>query len=222
MELQYLASYDYTNAKTYIMDDGDYYLAIGDSAHDALNNILAKQGKSTTDGMDENGDDTKVYTWHQDNFDSETYAVSKAGVEITNQLDNADLNYYLPGTVTYLSRSDWEGTWPKTYTGMLLSAVAVAIEIVHLVLTILMGEKRWLDILHIVPPVLLGYTMVGFLSARVASAGLILGSSLEAGNVTAHNALYQAFLGIGLYLAAIILSIVRSFMTQVKETGEAK
>lgn len=100
---------------------------------------------------------------------------------------------------------------------MLLSAVAVAIEIVHLVLTILMGEKRWLDILHIVPPVLLGYTMVGFLSARVASAGLILGSSLEAGNVTAHNALYQAFLGIGLYLAAIILSVARSFMAQVKE-----
>ena len=121
MELQYLASYDYTNAKTYIMDDGDYYLAIGDSAHDALNNILAKQGKSTADGMDENGDDTKVYTWHQDNFDSETYAVSKAGVEITNQLDDADLNYYLPGTVTYLSRSDWEGTWPKTYTGIVAS-----------------------------------------------------------------------------------------------------
>lgn len=126
MDLQYLASYDYVNAKTYIMDDGDYYLAIGDDAHDALNNILAAKGMSVADGMDRDGDAAKSYTWHQDSFDSETYAVSKAGVEVTNQLDNADLNYYLPGEVTYLSRSDWEGTWPKTYDSVEASEDMIA------------------------------------------------------------------------------------------------
>ena len=32
-----------------------------------------------------------------------------------NQLEDMDLNYWMPDTVTYLTRSDWEGTWPKTY-----------------------------------------------------------------------------------------------------------
>ena len=47
-------------------------------------------------------------------MDTTTYAVSANGTEITNQLSDSDLNLY-EGTeqnVTYLSRSDWEGTWP--------------------------------------------------------------------------------------------------------------
>lgn len=115
MDLQYLASYDYVNAKTYIMDEGDYYLAIGDDAHDALNNILAMQGMTAAHGMDRDGDKAKAYTWRQDSFDDETFAVSKAGVQVTNRLEDADLNYYLPGAVVYLSRNDWEGTWPEIY-----------------------------------------------------------------------------------------------------------
>jgi beta-glucosidase len=118
VDLQYLASYDYINAKTYIMDDGDYYFAIGNGAHDALNNILAAQGKTTKEGMDNNGNAANAYKWTQSKFDSKTYSKSASGKEITNQLDNGDLNYYLPGTVTYLSRSDWDGTWPKTYSGI--------------------------------------------------------------------------------------------------------
>jgi beta-glucosidase len=118
VDLQYLASYDDTNAKTYIMDDGDYFFAIGDGAHDALNNILAAHGKTTSDGMDYDGDATRAYTWRQDRFDGETYSVSRTGVEVTNQLDDADLNYYLPDSVVYLSRSDWEGTWPDRYSGI--------------------------------------------------------------------------------------------------------
>jgi beta-glucosidase len=118
MDLQYLASYDYVNAKTYIMDKGDYYFALGNGAHDALNNILAAQSKSTADGMDYNGNADNSYKWTQKDFDNKTYAVSESGTKITNQLDNADLNYYIPNTVTYLSRSNWETTWPKTYSGI--------------------------------------------------------------------------------------------------------
>jgi beta-glucosidase len=118
VDLQYLASYDYTNAKTYIMDAGNYYFAIGNGSHDALNNILASQGKTTSDGMDYSGNANNAYKWTQNNFDSKTYSKSANGTKVTNQLDNADLNYYESGTVTYLSRSDWKSTWPKTYSGI--------------------------------------------------------------------------------------------------------
>lgn len=50
VDMKYMASYDYTNAKTYILDDGEYYFALGNGAHDALNNILAAQNVSGVSG----------------------------------------------------------------------------------------------------------------------------------------------------------------------------
>lgn len=117
-EMKEFASYDYKNAKTYIMDAGDYYLALGNGAHDALNNILAIQGYTVNDGMDAAGNASLGYTWKQENLDTKNYSVSANGTKITNQLDNADMNYWQPDTVTYLSRQDWSGTWPKTYEGI--------------------------------------------------------------------------------------------------------
>lgn len=55
VDMSNLASYDYEDAKTYILDAGTYYFAIGADSHDALNNILAAQGQSGmvgTDGSD--------------------------------------------------------------------------------------------------------------------------------------------------------------------------
>lgn len=109
------ASYDANQAKTFIMDAGDYYIALGNGAHDALNNILAAQGYTTENGMDYEGNAALTYEWTLEQLDTTTYAVSKNGTEITNHLEDMDLNYWQPGTVTYLSRQDWEGTWPKTY-----------------------------------------------------------------------------------------------------------
>ena len=121
-----LASYDYTNAKGYIMDAGDYYLAIGDSAHDALNNVLAAKGATGMydhEGNPAAGDATKVYHWTQDALDTETYRNSaQTGVEVTNQFDDADLNYWIPDSVTYLTRQDWEGTFPTAQTGVTATA----------------------------------------------------------------------------------------------------
>lgn len=112
---KYLASYDYTTAKTYILDGGTYYFATGAGAHDALNNILTAQGHT---GGDAAGNAACVKTWSngaESATDKITYSVSQSGTTITNVADNVDLNYYLPGTVTYLSRSDWEGTYPINY-----------------------------------------------------------------------------------------------------------
>lgn len=119
----FLASYDSNGAKGYILSEGDYYLAVGDNAHDALNNILAAKGANgMTDvaGNTTSGDADKAYSWNQDKLDTTTYRMSRVddSVEVTNQFDDADLNYWQEGTVTYLSRSDWEGTYPITYTDL--------------------------------------------------------------------------------------------------------
>ncbi|MBR5472637.1 MAG: glycoside hydrolase family 3 C-terminal domain-containing protein [Clostridia bacterium] len=113
-----LASYDYTGAKTYILDAGDYYLTAATDAHNAVNNVLAAKGYTVenTDGkMDTDGNATLTYKWTQDEFDAETYSTSLGGTKITNQLSDADLNLYEGNddTITYLSRSDWQATWPS-------------------------------------------------------------------------------------------------------------
>lgn len=115
----FLASYDYTNAKGYILSEGDYYLAIGDNAHDALNNILAKKGASGMvdhNGAAASGNAAKAYTWHQDELDTEKYMYSDANYRVTNQLDEANLNHWKEGTIKYLSRKDWQGTYPTAPT----------------------------------------------------------------------------------------------------------
>lgn len=114
------ASYDANGEKTYILDEGNYFLAIGSDAHDALNNILAAQGYSTADGMDYNGVADKAYSWHEE-FDKTTYSVSKTGEKITNQFDDVSLGYWGVESKT-LTRSDWENSWPSPQTGLTATA----------------------------------------------------------------------------------------------------
>lgn len=109
---KYLASYDANNAKTYILDAGDYYFTAAAGAHEAVNNILAAQGKTTADGMDAAGKNA-VVSWKLDQLDNTTFAIAN-NTTVTNVADDADLNYWLPGTVTYLTRQDWN-TFPINY-----------------------------------------------------------------------------------------------------------
>ncbi len=109
---KYLASYDANNAKTYILDAGDYYFTAAAGAHEAVNNILAVQGKTTADGMDAAGKNA-VVSWKLDALDNTTFAIAN-NTTVTNVADDADLNYWLPGTVTYLTRQDWN-TFPINY-----------------------------------------------------------------------------------------------------------
>lgn len=109
-----MRAYDADGYGTYIVDAGDYYLAAGDDAHSALNNILAAKGYSTADGMDSDGAAAFAYKHTESALDADTYAVSSTGVEIENQFEDVDVRYYDP-EFTYLSRNDWTGTWPTTY-----------------------------------------------------------------------------------------------------------
>lgn len=114
-----LTSYDHLNAKTYILEDGDYYFTVGKNAHDAVNNILAAKG-ADAGRMSGSGDASLTQKWTNASFDKTTYAVSSVtGEPITNRFENADLNKYTGAggqTLTYLTRSDWLGTFPTTQT----------------------------------------------------------------------------------------------------------
>ena len=113
-----LRTYDANGAKTYILDAGDYYFTIGNGAHEAVNNILAAKGytpETTENRMDAAGDATLTYKWTNAALDTTTFATSEStGNAITNLFDDADPNKvsYSPGSVTWLSRSDWTATYP--------------------------------------------------------------------------------------------------------------
>lgn len=119
-------TYDAYGYRTYILEEGDYYIAIGTDAHDAVNNILAKKivdGKadaSVADRMDAKGDANMVYRVHVGSNDYTKFKFAPAtGNEITNRFDDADLNLY-EGTkdeqpIQYLSRNDWNGTFPTEH-----------------------------------------------------------------------------------------------------------
>lgn len=112
-----LRTYDANNAKTYILDAGDYYFTAGTDSHNALNNVLAAKGytvENTNGRMTEDGNTALVYKWTNNALDTEIFSTSVTGAEITNLFDESDPNKSstTPGTVTWMSRSDWNGTFP--------------------------------------------------------------------------------------------------------------
>lgn len=117
-DMQNMASWDSTadNAAgtkgCYILDAGDYYFTIGNGAHEAVQNVLAAEGQ------DVGGSADKAKSWNLGSQDTTTFATTKNGTAVENQLADMDVNYWLPGTATYLTRADWEGTFPKTYTDL--------------------------------------------------------------------------------------------------------
>lgn len=120
-DAQDMASWDSTAANeagttgNYILDAGDYYFTIGNGAHDAVNNVLAAQGYSESNGMTSAGNAANVKSWNLAAMDTTTFATTENGTAVENQLQDMDLNTYMPDTVTYLTRNDWSGTFPKTY-----------------------------------------------------------------------------------------------------------
>ena len=125
-----LAHYDPYVNKTYIMEGGQYYLTAAKDAHDAVNNILAQKAKEGLKvnkdlmvdafGTKVNGDADLVWDgFNPTNTDTQTYAVAAGtNVIITNRFDDADLNYWIKDSVTYLSRNNWQTTWPKEFNDL--------------------------------------------------------------------------------------------------------
>lgn len=100
---------------TYILEQGTYYITAAQDSHEAVNNILAAKGCSPAknSAMDANGNAQLVETFSFANADRTTFSKSSTGYPVVSQFANADLNKYMgKDTVTYLSRSDWSGTYP--------------------------------------------------------------------------------------------------------------
>lgn len=109
-----LASYDYQGGKTWILDAGTYYVTAAGNSHEAVNNVLAAKGAAVE------GNVAMTATYLPDNaeVDAITYATDGlTGEKITNRLDDA------AGDLTYLTRSDWTGTFP-THDGEPTSQVS--------------------------------------------------------------------------------------------------
>jgi beta-glucosidase len=114
-EPQYFASYDEKLVKedgttgAWVLDEGDYYFTVGNGAHEAVNNVLAKKlggtDKLITINENEtiNADNAIAVTLKRDET---TYSAN-----VQNALQDADINRYIPGTVEYTTRSDWTKGW---------------------------------------------------------------------------------------------------------------
>lgn len=109
-----LATYDAYNAKTYILEDGTYYITAAKDAHDAVNNVLAAKNKTVADGMTAEGNAKLVYS-EAKQFNDDLYSKSAVtGNEITNRFDDVDLKLYEGSAdkerLVYMTRGNWQGT----------------------------------------------------------------------------------------------------------------
>lgn len=90
-----MKSYDGNIAKTYIMDEGDYYIAAGRDAHDAVNNILSAKEYEVA------GDASLAAIYKVDEFLT-LNTDSVTGTEVKNLFDDA-----VALDTEYLSRQNW-------------------------------------------------------------------------------------------------------------------
>ncbi len=112
----YIASYDETAVKAdgttgaWVLDAGDYYFAIGNGAHEALNNVLAAKTGSTT-GLTSITPEAVIdpecaALWTLSSRDIETYSEN-----VENALQNMDINKLIPDAAEYTTRADWTQGW---------------------------------------------------------------------------------------------------------------
>lgn len=120
---KYFASYDSYSAKGYVLMGGDYYLAVGGNAHEAVNNVLAAKkanGVATDDAKMVGGTGNAALVQKiTQSFNKDKYAYSDAvssidgttNVQVTNLFDFADINLYEGrgnNSVDYYSRDHWD------------------------------------------------------------------------------------------------------------------
>lgn len=93
----------------YLFEAGDYYFVTGNGSHDAVQLVLKTRYPDLMEDVSPAGA-VLVET-----LDADVAITESNDTLIQNQLDDADLNSYDCGvTVTYLTRSDWAGSWPTS------------------------------------------------------------------------------------------------------------
>lgn len=110
-DCNYFASYDKNEGDgAYILDAGEYFFAVGNGAHDALQNVMKAQGHLEGDAEGT----TLSATLEQKVVIDQTVS----GNTISNQFADCDINNLIPDTTDYLSRSSWMMTFPREITGL--------------------------------------------------------------------------------------------------------
>lgn len=112
------ASYDDTFTHdgvtgAYRLEAGDYYFATGNGAHDALQSVIKAQDPSKLTQVQPTGITPLVESLEKD----VDFTKGNGDSLVQNRFEDADINQLNCGTtVTYLSRSDWSGTFPTEVT----------------------------------------------------------------------------------------------------------
>lgn len=109
-ELENFASYD-TGKEAWILDDGVYYFAIGNGAHEALNSILLGQGveesKLSISTKEETGSTAQAYAVELGDV---TAYLDSINENVENRFEQADYCNY-DSDFSYITRSDWSKGW---------------------------------------------------------------------------------------------------------------
>ena len=144
VDFEALRSYDAEGDKTYILDEGKYYLTVGYDSHNAVNNILTKKGYGSSSSLEGTGNSELVaQILDQEKVDAEIFSTSSAygtntpnklneekiGTKITNHMDFMDPNRFKgvknnareDGDVVYVSRNNWQGTLPSEKTDLVIT-----------------------------------------------------------------------------------------------------
>lgn len=97
-----------------IREKGEYYITAARNAHQAVNSFLAEKGA----GADDPAAEGTVWPAQQVRAEEQLVQVISLGTDLANgspvRLSGADLRRY-DSSFRYLSRADWEGTWPVLY-----------------------------------------------------------------------------------------------------------
>ncbi|MCR5826364.1 MAG: glycoside hydrolase family 3 C-terminal domain-containing protein [Oscillospiraceae bacterium] len=89
---------------SWMLERGDYYFATGNGAHEAVMAVLREMGQP----VESSG------AVHKETLSADSYFTASNDTTVQNRLDQADLNNTGAAKVTYLSRSDWFNTFPKS------------------------------------------------------------------------------------------------------------
>lgn len=109
-------TFDTEGKGTYIIDDGTYLLTAAQNAHDAVNNLLVYKGANKAAAMRGTGNGGLVESIELSG-NSRQYAVSAVtGEKVTRAFKEADPAAY-DTDFTYLTRNNWEKTWPSVWQG---------------------------------------------------------------------------------------------------------
>ena len=104
-----LCSYDDKILESYYLSEGNYYMTVADDAHQATQQILSYQG------FDVEGDKTLVKSFHKE-MDSDSFAYAYNRIKTENHFQNADLTQNENNDVHYLSRQNYDETYPEEQT----------------------------------------------------------------------------------------------------------